>query len=502
MRRRDFLSAGAAMAGLSLVPRSARGAWGEAPATATDLLLAPGQRAERCLEIFLYGGIASYHTFYAVPDYGKPDDPNPSLRNTQFYQFENDKRDVWQGCGAGPNPANWLTPFAADALGKTVHLTPAVAPLIARPDILERMRVVVMRHDFQPHEIAIPLMLTGQRLGNPRIAGLGTHVQRYWNDREGGRSVPFSFVLSPEGASPLFNIAAASAVGQHPGSARPLHIYTSADTDVGALVGRRYLRDDAQRVDSLLDYYAKRASARYSDAQGTPLRANGLTDHQFAISSLINAPQLETVLTPELFSPPSSATCGTNVAEDAARMSLEAAVGLLTHPATPARYVNVVDGGTVFYGDLPYDVHSGLVNTTTVNLRNTLAALAAKINEPGENDPRKLNLDDTLIVFNAEFGRAPVPEFDGNNGGSNHYPFGFVSVLIGGPVQRGVVGAIGPDGSASEHLSPSELRAATLAALGIYPFTAQSFAVGDIRGVPSEADGLVWLNEHVLGRTA
>lgn len=503
MKRRDFLRAGAAAAGLALLPRRAYSAWGETPAASSSVILAPGARAERCLEVFLYGGMASYHTFYAVKEHGKPDDPNPALRNTQYYQFDSDKRSVWGGqCGAG-NDASWLSPFATDALGKTVHFTPAVAPLLDRPDILDRTRVIVMRHDFQPHEIAIPMMLTGQRLGSPRLAGLGTHVQRYWNDREDtGRTVPFSFVFSPEGALPAFNIAAASSVGQHPGSARPLHIYTSADTDIGEVVGRKYLREDISRVDPLLDYYAKRSSERYIDKAGNPLRSGAISDHQFAISSLLNAPNLQSVLTPNLFSTPSSSTCGTNATSDVSKMTIDAAISLLTHASTPARYVNVVDGGTVFYGDLPYDSHSGLVNTATINLRNTLRNIVSRINEPGENDPNKLNIEDTLITINAEFGRAPEPEGGEFGTGSNHYPFGFVSILIGGPVQRGVVGAIGPDGSASEYLTPSELRAAALAALGIYPFSAQSFAVGDVRAATTEADGLAWLNEYVLGRTA
>lgn len=503
MRRRDFLGASAAAAGLALLPGRAYSAWGDAPGTASSLILPPGQRAERCLELFLYGGIASYHTFYAVDEYGRDNNPNPALRGTQYHQFEDDKRSVWSACGAGTNPASWLTPFATDSLGKMVNFTPAILPLLNRPDILARMRVVVMRHDFQPHEIAIPLMMTGQRLGSPRLAGLGAHVQRYWNERDTSeRTVPFSFVLSPEGASPSFNIASASTVGQHPGSARPLHIYTSTDTDIGRLVGRRYLGDDLARVDPLLDYYAKRTSERYADKTGTPLRSGAISDHQFAISSLINAPSLQSVLTPELFTVGSSSTCGTSAAQDVSKMTIDAAVALLTNSTTPARYVNVVDGGTLFYGDLPYDVHSGLVNTTTINLRHTLGAVAAKINEPGEADPNKLDIEDTMIIINAEFGRAPEPEGGAGGTGSNHYPFGFVSIMIGGPIQKGVVGAIGEDGAAVEYLTPSELRAAALAGLGIYPFSAQSFAVGDIRGASSEADGLAWLNETVLGRTA
>ena len=179
MKRRDFLSASAAASTVAMWPGRARASWGDAPAANAGSLLPPGVRAEKCLELYLYGGIPSFHSFYAIPEYGQPTDPNPALQNTQYYQFEADKQAVWGAqCGAGPT-SSWLTPFGADALGMTVHLTPMVAPLVNRPDILARMRVVVTRHELGPHEIAIPYMLTGSRLGNPRMAGLGTHIQRH-----------------------------------------------------------------------------------------------------------------------------------------------------------------------------------------------------------------------------------------------------------------------------------------------------------------------------------
>jgi len=364
--------------------------------------------------------------------------------------------------------------------------------------------VLVTRHDFLPHEVAIPYMLTGSRLGNPRMSGLGSHVQRYWMEHDSsGRLVPYSYVFSPEGAAPTDNISAASSVGQHPGSARPLHIYTSTDTDIGTLVGRKYLGDNITRVDPLLDYYAKRSTQRYTDPQGVALRSHGIADHQFAIASLLNAPNLQQVLTPELFTPPSTKTCGFQDPTDVSAMTVDAAVSLLTHPTTPARYVNVVDGGNTFYGGLAYDVHSSLVDQGTKNLRHTLQRLADQINAPGEDDPSKLDLDETLVFMRGDFGRAPVAQVPGDipGGGSDHWPYGFVTILIGGPVQSGVVGGIGPDGYAVDYLQGSELRAAMLAALGIYPFSAQSFAVGDITGATTEADGLDWLNQHVLGRT-
>jgi len=455
------------------------------------------------LEIYLYGGIPSWHSFYAVPEYGTPNDPDPALRNTQYYLFSEDKQTTWSACG-DRDSSKWLTPFAKDSLGMTVNFTPMLAPLLARPDILARTRVMVTRHDFQPHEVAIPYMLTGSRLGNPRMSGLGSHVQRYWLEHSGaGRTVPYSYVFSPEGAAPTDNISAASSVGAHPGSARPLHIYTSTDTDIGSLVGRKYLREDISRVDPLVDYYAQRSTQRYTDKAGAALRSRGIADHQFAMQSLVNAPNLQQILTPELFTPAQTTTCQFTDNTDVSAMTVDAAVSLLTHPDTPAKYVNVVDGGNTAYTSLQYDLHQTLVDQGTKNLRHTIERLCAKINEPGEDDPRKLDIEDTLVYMSGDFGRSPVAQgLDGPGGGSDHWPYGFVTIMIGGPVQQGVVGGIGPDGYAVDFLQGSEIRAAALAALGIYPFSAQSFAVGDITGATTEADGLAWLNQYVLGRAS
>jgi hypothetical protein len=129
--------------------------------------------------------------------------------------------------------------------------------------------------------------------------------------------------------------------------------------------------------------------------------------------------------------------------------------------------------------------------------------LSAIVNTPGENDPTKLDLDDTLIILNTEFGRTPFPQ-EGSSG-RNHHPYGYVTALIGGPItsaQRGVFGAIGPNGLASgDHIKPSENRMAALLALGIWPFAPEGFAVSDVRGAPDEAMGARLVIERALGYT-
>ncbi len=150
-----------------------------------------------------------------------------------------------------------------------------------------------------------------------------------------------------------------------------------------------------------------------------------------------------------------------------------------------------------------YDTHFDHPFPQARNTRYMLEQVASQINEPDENDPNKVHLDDTMVVVSTEFGRTPFRQEGGD--GTNHHPYGYVNLIIGGPIgpgQAGVVGGIGNDGRATDWVTPSELRAALLAACGIYPFTHESFAVGDVRDVPSEREALAWLQEYVLGRPA
>jgi hypothetical protein len=128
-----------------------------------------------------------------------------------------------------------------------------------------------------------------------------------------------------------------------------------------------------------------------------------------------------------------------------------------------------------------------------------LRSLFGIFNGPGETDPRKLNLDDTLVILNTEFGRTPYAEFDGRN----HWPYGYATAFFGGPIgtaEKGIYGAIGPDGNATLAVDPAECRAGALLAMGIWPFSPEAFATSDVRGATTEADAAALALEHCLGR--
>jgi hypothetical protein len=222
MRRREFLRSSAvvgtaAAAGSALWSRRASAAFGEVPAEYARVMLPESARAQSILEVFMYGGVSPWETFYASDEFGKKD-------SRWLYAFYDRTVEACAGCGYDTSEGNLLTPFAEDSAGKQVFLGPFLKPLLARPDVVERMRVVVNRHQLEPHEAAIPLAICGKTLGSPSMASLGTHVQRYFVDRDtSARGAPYSYGFATAGGFiPTDNVLSMVATGLHPGSARPL----------------------------------------------------------------------------------------------------------------------------------------------------------------------------------------------------------------------------------------------------------------------------------------
>jgi len=474
------------------------GPWGAAPEESEGLLLPSGVRAENVLEIFMYGGLGPFESFYVVPDRNGPNDPlHP---NQQWHLFADQHASVF-AC-TGLDPVDWIQSYAVDAAGQRVSLGPTTAPLRARPDLLDRMRVLVQHHEAEPHEAAIPLALSGQRLGSPRMAGMGTAAQRFHQARDGGeRTVPYSYVLIPATEIATDNLRAASAVGLHPGSARPLTLRMVDGGDIAGAMARQSVQGRREAHDALLDHWASQTQRRL-DRAGASQRSRALEDYRAMLGGLRDHQSLAALFPASLQGPFGSLVCGQE-ATDLTKQGLRNAVNLLTHPTSPARHVTVVDGGLIpAAGGGSFDTHDTHLRDTTRNLVSLLETLTSLVNEPGEGDPGKLDLDRTLIILNTEFGRTPF-EQEGSERGTNHHPYGYVQVMFGGPIgpdQAGLVGAIGADGWASEYVTPVEARCAALVAMGIYPFTNESFAIGDIRDFGNEREGLVWLTEHVLGR--
>ena len=387
------------LAGL-LGPRAVRAApFGAAPdATAAGLLLGDGVRAEQVLEIFLHGGLSPWETFYTVPDYGRPDDP--SYPSEQSHLFEGSIAAMAERCDLDPA---WLEPepFAPDADGVMVHLGPLVGPLRNRPDILARMRIVVHHHTLEPHEAAVPLMLTGLRLGNPRMAGGAAAIQRYFTGID-GRPTPRAFTLYPESQIETANLRSASAVGLHPGSARPLELRVGTNIDIPEMMSRTVGADQQAAIDALVRRYSNRASTRYGH-----LRAPALRDHGAATGLFEEMDALALLLTEEAMQARTGLSCGLEDYSQPAT-ALQIARHLLTHPTDPARAVTVIDEGLrPASGGGGYDVHTNHIGDTATNLTHTLHTLCDIVAEPGDDDPSKVDLDHTMVALTTEFGRTP-----------------------------------------------------------------------------------------------
>lgn len=480
--------------------------FGEAPASAASVMLPVERQAKRVLEVFLYGGLSQWETLYLVRGYGTPTDP--MFANQQYYTFDFDgaggTRRALTDCGF-PAGGEIGQGFGRDALGADVELGPFSRRLWMRPDVTARMRLLVQRHKLEPHEAAVPQALTGRPVGQPAAAGLGAHVQRYYLDRDpGDRAAPWSYVFATGGVAGD-NVSAAAATGVHPGGARPLLIKIDNADSFADMLGRETVRSagPVEPYDALMRTYIDAYSDRLRwKREGDAVRSRRFADLTIAAGTVAKSDAIADVLEPQLFTARPGTSCGDTRNRDIPGMSLEAARHLLTHPTQPARYVCVSDIGLYeASGGGGYDTHDYNAPDTARNFDNLLRSLLAIINAPGETDPTKLSLDDTLVILNTEFGRTPWAQ-DRSDFGRNHHPYGYVTAMFGATItsaEKGVYGAIGPDGRAETAATPSENRIAALLAMGIWPFSPEAFAVSDVTGAVSEEDAAAKATARVLG---
>ncbi len=504
--RRSFLHTGlAALAARSLgcAPGTAgpSAPWGTAPEDAAEALLPADLRPSGVLELFLPGGMNAWDTFYVVPEFGDPAAGGPNA-GTMWHSFQSEGLTVArQFAECGGEGRELLQAFGPDSAGRTVHLGPFVLALRDRPDLLARMRVLVTRHAQAPHQTAIPLALCGHRFGSPRMTGTATHVQRFHQERD-PRSAPHAFVLYP-GLYDLgqFNADVGTAIGRHRGIARPLDLNLRYMDRILAQLARTTPTGDLEALDRAVNHYTSMYSRRLTPPEREQVITPVLDDYLFARQSMVAAPDLTGLFDESLQRGARGEACGHENTPDDTEHGLAVATRLLTHPETPARWVTSIDGGLdVAEAGLSYDTHAFHVRDGGRNVTHAMARLAARINEPGEGDPAKLDLDRHMVLISTEFGRTPFKE---GEDGLDHWPDGFVQVVLGGPVgpdQAGVVGAIGEDGVATDWVTPAEIRAALLQAQGIWPFSPEGFAVGDLRDVTTERDAAMLLRERIWGR--
>ncbi len=524
MKRRDFLRAsaagGAAALGASTIwtKRAEAVPFGEIPDKHASSMLPESARAESVLECFMYGGLTTWETFYCVPEFGQATDTWAWAHRAQMIAAVNGATR----CNYGIPEEELFTPFANDSSGRTIYLGPYLKPLFERPDVMNRMRIVVNRHVLSPHEAAIPLAASGRSLGNPALAGLGTHVGRYFVDRDTNAShpPPFSYGFATgDRFIPNDGILSVVAQGHHPGQARPLLVKVDAIARLQTLLARTKVGslDQRKNFDDLMGLYFQQYQSRLKfGSQEEMVRASKFNELLQAQTTVTKSPDIESVLDPELLVPYGGTACSQTNAGAAGAvntgnqiafgnlpdMSLGLATHLFNHPQYPAKFATVVDVGLrQADGGGGYDTHSEAPITQSRNLNNFLTSLLKRIKKPEEAaDPTKIDLDKTMVVFNMEFGRAPGRQ--NNGGGRNHWPFGYVQIYFGGPIgpdQKGIYGQIEESGQAKIFTTPAENRIATLLAMGIWPFDAAAYSSSDIQGQNEEGAAARNVIKRILG---
>ena len=486
MHRRTFFAAAAGLASGALVgaPRLARAAWGSWPADLDDLQLAPERRAKQVLELFLYGGLCPWDTFYCMPNWGLDDD-------RYLYAFgEQALLDRLDDC----NLNNKLTrPFAADSKGSLVHLGPWTAPLWGRPDILSRARVIVGQHDQFPHATAIPLALTGHRLGRPELAGTAATVARHFAEAEGGSNagIPRSCVIRPGDTSRLDNVQSALSIGQHPGSSRPIELNLDQLPHLLDLLDRPATSAHREAYDNLLQGYHRGYTDRLLRPSGTPLHAPERVAWNSVDAARRHTDALQAWIPLTALGLDQGSACGQSHSSTP-RMAARLARHLLTSDLG-IRYALWIDSGLAPSLDGGHDSHREHLQSAATNYSHTFETLAAVIADGGDDKSGTINLNETMVVITSEFGRTPYQEDE--RAGLGHWPQASVSVLLGGPIDApSIYGAIDREsGLASVAASPTELRMAILMALGIYPFAPGSFVPSDVRGATDPRSALLRL---------
>ena len=125
IRRRQLLAgAGLGLAGAAFFgPRRARAAWGEWPEAHAELALPPERRAGRVLELYAYGGMCPWDTFYCMPEWGLAD---------QRYLHAFGEAALAARLGACGLAGALAAPFAPDAAGPGLRGTRAQAAAFDR----------------------------------------------------------------------------------------------------------------------------------------------------------------------------------------------------------------------------------------------------------------------------------------------------------------------------------------------------------------------------------
>jgi hypothetical protein len=481
------------------------------------MCIASAYQGKRVLEIVLYGGLSPWETFW-VPELDAGCEEGNSFTSydtgsevlVDMKGAESFVKDfAWCDFGSGLTPTAPPDPgvvkkFGVDEDGNTIYWGPATAPLWSE-EILAHARMITFGHKDSPHELAMPIALTGQRIGDPRGAGLGAAITKAYRQSNECDVRPHAYVLTPAGFAAFRGITASIfATGSHGGANRPVELPVG-----GSGLGDLFL--DSQPSDvkqaalkALRGQYQSRL--RWA-ADGSEVPSPQFDDYRFSALGLENSSELHELLGDDILKAEYGITCAQVPDEEAEKYdglnctarALEVAATLLDPNQGDARYVAVMDRGFRTYGGAPYDTHTDTdqkdihIPMTQGNLFNCLSHLRHQINLG------KIDLDDTLVVLTTEMGRNP--KFDETTRGRNHWPQGTVQILLGSPGESGIAGTMtpkennqNPGGEAKtagegDSFHAYHARAAVLKAAGVNPVDPSIFQASELKKVLTDENG-------------
>lgn len=460
----------------------------------------------KVLEIFLFLGVSQWESLW-LPGSGAPNFTDYDLSALPLADLDWTLNTADFPCESPDIPSL----FSDSALfgpsnSGDIYWGAATKPLYRRNDIFSKCRMVTTFHDLLVHQLAERYVLTGLTLGNARSAGTGAAIQRRARVVDPNELLPVSWVFHQGESNAL---VPAVSIGTHPGSSRPVDIRISNNNAFVDSLSRTGISSES---DSLLRSlrHEYRDRMRFLGA-GDPVRSSGFSGYWSAAELLENAPLMQALFAGDiLIRDDNVATCPEHpVAPNSndntgIKTMIGAAAELLANG--PARYVCAIDSGI----SGTYDTHNtgGATPTTrnvNANLYNVFHHLAENIHDPVENPSGLIDLNDTMIVISTDFNRTPgVPRPDGRD----HWPYGGITVFMGGPIIGGpsIEGGIDAAGytEAAFQYSPTDIRAAILLAAGVDPFADGNFRVSDFSdaitvGVATEPEIRNRLKSQILG---
>lgn len=484
------------------------GNWGAIPGTVGGVggWTCANHAGFKILEIYLNAGASPWETFWLPGNASVPNFSDYGMGSLPLNQLNWGANTANFPCQSPDIPTSHTNAqlFAAQSGGGNIYWGAPAKPLYRRNDILPRCRMITQYHGLAPHEAAIPYALAGLTLGNPRRAGTGAAVQRRALVVNPAQVLPVSYILH---RNTTFTANSAATTGTHPGYSRPLVIQVSnSNAFVNNLARTGITPESDELLLSLRHEYRDRLRFR---GAGNPVRSAGFDGYWVAAELLDDAPALQALFPGNLLVIDTGITVcptlpGTTVNfVPHARTILRAAASLLS--TGPARYVCAIDSGITGTYDTHGDGSQMHLLNTSGSLYNVLHHLADIIHHPVNNPSGTLNLDDTMVIINTDFGR--TPNINANNG-RDHHPEGYVTTLIGGPIAGGpnIRGAIDASGItvATHRYSPTDVRGALLLAAGIDPFAEGNFRFSDFsevlrNGIATEADIRERLRARILG---